>query len=55
MERPDFTEDERNEVTVLAMLEILRVFGDPRKRPAKVIPWPKPQAKQERSRHQDGA
>ncbi len=42
---PDLTEDERDEVTVLALLELLQRFGDPLKRPAKVIPWPKPSPK----------
>jgi hypothetical protein len=41
MKRPDLTEDDRDEVTVLALLELLQQFGDPLKRPAKVIPWPK--------------
>jgi hypothetical protein len=41
MKPTDLTEDERDELTVLALLEILRQFGDPLKRPAKVIPWPK--------------
>ncbi len=40
MKRPDLPEDERDEVTVLALLEVMRVFGDPLKRPGKVIPWP---------------
>jgi hypothetical protein len=39
---PDLTEDERNELTVLALLEILERFGDPVKRPGKLIPFPKP-------------
>jgi hypothetical protein len=38
--RPDLTEDERDEQTVLQLLELLQRFGDPLKRPAKVIPWP---------------
>ena len=42
---PDLTEDERDEVTMLALLEILEQFGNPLKRPAKVIPWPKPSRK----------
>jgi hypothetical protein len=41
MKRPDLTEDDRDEVTVLALLELLQQFGDPLKRPAQVIPWPK--------------
>ena len=41
MYRPDLPEDERDEVTVLALLEVLRLFGDPLRRPAKEIPWPK--------------
>jgi hypothetical protein len=47
MKPPDFTEDERDELTVLQLLELLQRFGDPLKRPAKVIPWPKPQGWQE--------
>jgi hypothetical protein len=39
--RPELTEDERDEKTVLQLLELLQRFGDPLKRPAKVIPWPK--------------
>jgi hypothetical protein len=42
MERPDLTEDEMDEQNVRALLELLQRFGDPLKRPAKVIPWPKP-------------
>jgi hypothetical protein len=45
MEPPKLTEDEHDEVTVLALLEILQQFGDPLRRPAKVIPWPKPSPK----------
>jgi hypothetical protein len=41
MEPPKLTEDDRDELTVLALLEILERFGDPVKRPAKVIPWRK--------------
>jgi hypothetical protein len=39
--RPDLTEDERDERTVLQLLELLQQFGNPLQRPAKVIPWPK--------------
>ena len=42
--RPDLTEDERDELTVLALPELLHRFGDPLKRPTKVIRWPKPSA-----------
>jgi hypothetical protein len=45
MKPPDITEDERIKVTVRLLLALLQQFGDPLKRPAKVIPWPKPQAK----------
>jgi hypothetical protein len=41
MKRSDLTEDDRDEEAVLALLELLQKFGDPLKRPAKVIPWPK--------------
>jgi hypothetical protein len=41
MKRSDLTEDDRDEETVLTLLELLQQFGDPLKRPAKVIPWPK--------------
>jgi hypothetical protein len=44
MERPDLTEDEMDEQNVRALLELLQRFGDPLKRPVKVIPWPKPSA-----------
>jgi hypothetical protein len=40
MEPPDLTEDDRIKLTVRQLLEILQQFGDPLKRPAKVIPWP---------------
>lgn len=40
MKRPDLTEDAREEVTVLALRELLRQFGDPLKRPSIVILWP---------------
>jgi hypothetical protein len=40
MKPPKLTEDERNELTVIALLELLQQFGDPLKQPAKVIPWP---------------
>jgi hypothetical protein len=40
MNPPDLTEDERIKVTVRQLLELLRQFGDPLKRPAEVIPWP---------------
>jgi hypothetical protein len=40
MKPPKLTEDERNELTVIALLELLQQFGDPLKRPAKVISWP---------------
>jgi hypothetical protein len=40
MEPPAMTEDERNELTVLALLEILKRFGDPVKPPRKLISWP---------------
>jgi hypothetical protein len=46
MNRQDLTEDDRDEVIVLQLLELLQQFGDPLQRPAKVIPWPKPQAGQ---------
>jgi hypothetical protein len=42
------TEDEKDELTVLRMLEALQQLGEPMTRPAKVIPWPfkkKPQPK----------
>jgi hypothetical protein len=39
MEPPDIPEDEREELTVLAMLELLRRLEDP----GKLIPFPKPQ------------
>lgn len=42
--RPDLTEDEMDELNVVALLELLQRFGDPLKRPAKVIPWPAPSA-----------
>jgi hypothetical protein len=42
MKPPDLTEEERDEQTVLQLLELLQLFGDPLKRPAKVILWPKP-------------
>jgi hypothetical protein len=42
MEGPDLTEDEMDEQNVRALLELLQRFGDPLKRPAKVIPWPEP-------------
>ena len=45
MKPPDLTEDERIKVTVRLLLALLQQFGDALKRPAKVIPWPKPQAK----------
>jgi hypothetical protein len=48
MKQPDLTEDERDERALCALLELLQLFGDPLKRPAKVIPWPKPQADQKR-------
>jgi hypothetical protein len=37
---PGLTEDERIKVTVRQLLELLQQFGNPLKRPAKVIPWP---------------
>jgi hypothetical protein len=40
--RQDLTEDEMDELNVVALLELLQRFGDPLKRPAKVIPWPTP-------------
>jgi hypothetical protein len=47
MKPPDFTEDERDKLTALQLLELLQRFGNRLKRPAKVIPWPKPQGRQE--------
>jgi hypothetical protein len=44
MEPPDIPEEERYELTVLAMLELLRRLEDPVKPPGKLIPFPKPQA-----------
>jgi hypothetical protein len=38
MERPDSTGDERDELTVLAMLELLQQLENPFKRLARVIP-----------------
>ncbi len=35
------TEEERDELTVLQLRELMQRFGDPLKRPAKVIPWPR--------------
>ncbi|MDT7813239.1 MAG: hypothetical protein QOJ42_3155 [Acidobacteriaceae bacterium] len=43
MKPPDLTESERDELTVLQLLELLQRFGNPLKRPGKVIPWPGPQ------------
>ena len=40
MKPPNLDEDERDEQSVLQLLELLQRFGDPLKRPAKVIPWP---------------
>jgi hypothetical protein len=40
MEPPEIPEDERDELTVLAMLELLRRLEDPVKPPGKLIPWP---------------
>jgi hypothetical protein len=45
MKPPALTEDERNELTVLALLEILERFGDPVKRPGKLIPFQNPSPK----------
>jgi hypothetical protein len=53
MEPPDIPEDERDGLTELAMLELLRRLEDPVKPPGKLIPFPKPQAKQEHS-HKKG-
>lgn len=41
MKPPNVDGDEKDEQTLLALLEILLRLGDPLKRPAKVIPWPK--------------
>jgi hypothetical protein len=46
MKRSDFTEEERDELTVLQFQELLQQFGNPLKRPAEVIPWPKPAQKE---------
>ena len=42
MKPSGLTEDERNELIVLQLLELMQRFGNPLKRPAKVIPWSKP-------------
>jgi hypothetical protein len=38
---------------VRQLMELLRQFGDPQKKPAKVIPWPKPVRKRDASPGQD--
>jgi hypothetical protein len=45
MEPPDISEDERDGLTVLAMLELLQQLARI-KPPGELIPFPKPQAKQ---------
>jgi hypothetical protein len=44
MKPPDLTEGERDELTVLAMLEILERFGEPVRLLGKLIPWPAKEA-----------
>jgi hypothetical protein len=46
MKRSDLTEEERDEQTVLQLQKLLQRFGNPLKRPAEVIPWPKPAQKE---------
>jgi hypothetical protein len=46
MNRSDLTEEERDELTVLQLQKLLQQFGNPLKRPAEVIPWPKPANKE---------
>ena len=41
MKQPNLDEDEKDEQSVRQLVELLQRFGDPLKRPAKVIPWPK--------------
>jgi hypothetical protein len=41
MDPTGLTEDERDEVTVLALRKTLELFGDPVKPTGKLIPWPK--------------
>jgi hypothetical protein len=41
----DLSEAERDEVAVLALLELLQQFGDPLRRPGKVLPWPNSEKK----------
>jgi hypothetical protein len=47
MEPPGIPEDERNGLNVLAILELLQRLEDPVKPPGRLLPFPKPQAKQE--------
>jgi hypothetical protein len=55
MKRPDLTEDERDELTVLRLRELLRRFGDPLKRPAKVITRPNRKSVRSHSARQKAA
>jgi hypothetical protein len=44
MKPPGLTEDERIKATVRLLVELLQQFGNPLKRPAKVIPIPNHEA-----------
>jgi hypothetical protein len=41
MDRTGLTEDQQNELFVLALRKVLELFGDPVKPTGKILPWPK--------------